>query len=143
MSTEGYAAFAGGGELKFSLMILGGALIGAACSPGANVQGADQSSQVALERKIELFVRSQFSVPASCNLEIGSRTASAFPGYDSLRVRVSQGDKTTELNFLISTDGRTLARLEKFDLDHYPPSIDGPGQANPGQSVCAGHRREL
>jgi protein-disulfide isomerase len=105
---------------------------------GVDAQAADQASSNALERKIELFVRSQFSVPAGCNIEVGPRMVSAFPGYDGLSVKVSQADRTTELKFLITTDGKTLARLEKFDLGNYPPSIDVRGRpirGNPAAPV--------
>lgn len=124
--------------MRSSLILFTIALFCVAYCQGGHAQAPDQISRNTLERKIELFVRSQFSVPAGCNIEIGSRIASAFPGYDSLRVKVSQGDKTTELNFLISADGRTLARLEKFELDDYPPSIDVEGRpvrGNPSAPV--------
>lgn len=102
-------------------------------------QTLQQSNQASLDRKIELAVRSQFDVPGNCDVKIGSRTASTFPGYDNLRVTVSQGSKTSELEFLISTDSKTLARLNKFELDSNPAlAIDVQGRpirGNPAAPV--------
>lgn len=92
-----------------------------------------------MNRKIELMVRSKFDVPSSCAITIGSRTASSVPGYDTLRVTVSQGNKSTEVDFLISDDNRTLARLEKFELDMNPALLidvrNRPIRGNPSAPV--------
>lgn len=69
-----------------------------------------------LERKVELMIRLKFEVPTACDLKLGSRTPSQFTGYDRLRVMLSQAGKSTDLEFLISKDDRSLARLENFDL---------------------------
>lgn len=78
-----------------------------------------------LERKIELLVRSQFSVPPECEILLGARSKSSIQGYDSMPVTFINEGKRTTVEFLISEDGLTLARLEKFDLIHNPAlSID-------------------
>ena len=62
------------------------------------------------------MVRSQYNVPQDYTVTIGARKPSQFPGYDSLPVTLARGEKTSVVEFLISSDGNTLARLEKFDL---------------------------
>ena len=92
-----------------------------------------------LERKVELMIRLKFEVPTACDLKLGSRTPSPFTGYDRLRVTLSQAGKSTDLEFLISQDNRSLARLENFDLDqNLGLSIDIQGRpirGNPNAHV--------
>jgi protein-disulfide isomerase len=71
-------------------------------------------------RHIEVLVRSQYNVPQEYSLTMGPRKPSQFPGYDALQVTLSHGAKTSVVDFLISTDGRKLARLETFDLANDP-----------------------
>ena len=83
----------------------------------------------ALNRHIEVLVRSQFNVPQDYNVTIGDRKPSQIAGYDALPITMSRGEKSTVVDFLISTDGKTLARLETFDLAKNPIfSIDVAGR---------------
>ena len=90
-------------------------------------------------RRIEVMVRSQFNVPQDYTVTVGTRKPSQIGGYDSLPVTLSRGARTTVVDFLISTDGKTLARLDKFDLDKDPIfSIDVAGRpirGNPAAKV--------
>jgi protein-disulfide isomerase len=82
-----------------------------------------------LERKIELLIRSQFSVPPEYDIRLGARIKSNIGGYDTLPVTFIHDDKRTSVEFLVSGDGSTLARLEKFDLNNNPfLSIDTEGR---------------
>jgi protein-disulfide isomerase len=85
------------------------------------------------------MVRSQYNVPQEYTVTLGDRKPSQFTGYDSLPVTLSKGDKKTVVEFLISSDGNTLARLEKFDLLKDPVfNIDVAGRpirGNPAAKV--------
>ena len=70
-----------------------------------------------------MLVRSQFNVPSDYDVSFGGRTKSDVPGYENLPVTFSHNGKQTTVVFLISTDGNTLARLEKFDISKSPQSI--------------------
>jgi protein-disulfide isomerase len=77
-----------------------------------------------LNRRIEVLVRSQFEVPPNVDLLIGATSKSEFPGYDNLPITFSSGTgKQTTVNFLLSTDGNTVARLEKFDISKNPAEM--------------------
>ena len=93
----------------------------------------------ALNRRIEVMVRSQFSVPQDYSVTLGARTPSKVPGYDKLPVTLMRGAKSTVVDFLISTDNKTLARLETFDIEKDPVfSIDVAGRpirGNPSAKV--------
>jgi len=101
--------------------------------PGQTPQAPD------LTRAVELMIRLKFEVPTACDIRIGSRAPSQFTGYDKLRVILSQGGRSTNLDFLISKDNKSLARLENFDLDHNPAlaiEIQGrPIRGNPKAPV--------
>jgi protein-disulfide isomerase len=100
---------------------------------------ASASTEAATNRRIEVMVRAQFNVPQDYNVAIGARKPSKIAGYDTLPVTLSRGDKSKEIDFMISTDGKTLARLETFDLTKDPlSSIDVEGRpirGNPDAKV--------
>lgn len=107
---------------------------------GCKAQPA-QPNQAALEtnRRIEVLVRGQFNVPQDYAVTVGARKPSSIPGYDALTITFSRGPKTTPFDFLISSDGKTLARLETFDLSKDPATnIDTGGRpirGNPAAKV--------
>ncbi|HUX28127.1 MAG TPA: thioredoxin domain-containing protein [Terracidiphilus sp.] len=106
------------------------------CKAQSNTQG---SPDLSLNRRIEVMVRSQFSLPEDFNVAIGERKPSKISGYDTLPITLSRGAQSSVVNFLISTDGKTLARLETFDLIKNPAfSIDVVGRpirGNPAAKV--------
>lgn len=85
------------------------------------------------------MVRSQFNIPQDYNVALGDRKPSQIPGYQSLPVTLSRGAKSTVVDFLISNDSKTLARLETFDLAKDPVfNIDVAGRpirGNPNAKV--------
>jgi protein-disulfide isomerase len=85
------------------------------------------------------MVRSQFNVPQDITVLIGTRKPSQIAGYDALPVTLAHGPKQTVVDFLISTDNKTLARLETFSLEKDPIfSIDVAGRpirGNPAAKV--------
>lgn len=87
------------------------------------------SADQAANRRVEVLIRSQFNVPQDYDVTIGTRKPSNISGYDDLPVTVSHGTRSQVINFLISTDGRKLARLETYDLTSDPASgIDIAGR---------------
>ena len=90
-------------------------------------------------RRIEVMVRAQYNVPQDVAVSIGARKPGNLAGYEALPVTLSHGAQTQVIDFLISNDGKTLARLEKFDLANDPVfSIDVAGRpirGNPDAKV--------
>jgi len=80
-----------------------------------------------VNRRIEILVRSQMQVPSEYRVTIGPRTKSAFSGFDTLPITFALPSKPTAkpttVDFLLSQDGKTLARLQKFDLTKDPANI--------------------
>ena len=99
----------------------------------------DSAADPVLTRRIEVLVRSQFSIPADYNVTMGARKPSNIPGYDSLTVTIAKGARTTDTEFLISTDNKSLARLQTYDLTNIPaqniPVDKRPIRGNPAAKV--------
>ena len=120
-------------------------LLGLCLTVGCKAQtspstAANQSpGDAALDRRIEVMVRSQYNVPQEYNVTIGARQPSKIDGYDALPVTLTHNEKSTVVNFLLSKDNNTLARLETFDLANAPVfSIDIAGRpirGNPAAKV--------
>jgi protein-disulfide isomerase len=94
-------------------LVLISVMTGYAQASGNTHPVADQSNP-SLNRRIELLIRSQFSVRPDFDMTLGARTASDTAGFDNLPVTFSHNGKQTTVDFLISKDGSTLERVEKF-----------------------------
>ena len=125
--------------VRIQTTFIGLALVGAVVCQVAVSQAPAQANQATLDRKIELIIRSEYSLPGNCNVQIWPRTPSTVPGYDNLRVTLSFDDRRSDVDFLISTDSKTLARFDRFDVDGNPAlSIDvdtRPIRGNPAAPV--------
>jgi protein-disulfide isomerase len=106
-------------------------------STASNSASAVPTSQ--LNRRIEILVRSQFDVPPNVDVAIGATGKSEFPGFQSLPITFSSNGKQTVVNFLLSNDGNTVARLERFDISHSPADTittqNRPLRGTPGAKV--------
>jgi protein-disulfide isomerase len=106
------------------------------CKAQSTPQGALDAAQ---NRHVEILVRSQYNIPPDIAITLGARKPSQIPGFTTLPITLWQGAKPTVIDFLISTDGKTLARMEKFDLTSDPVfSIDVTGRpirGNPAAKV--------
>jgi len=110
-----------------------------ALAAGCKAQTTPAPADTLLTRRIEVMVRSKFNIPPDYNVLLGTRKPSQVPGYDNLDVMLTRNGKTTNIDFLISTDNTKLARLETFDLIKDPSfNIDvanRPVRGNPDAKV--------
>jgi hypothetical protein len=84
------------------------------------ITGPTASGSPSVDRQLEVFIRSQFSIPPTYEIALGAKTKSDIPDYDNLPVTFTQQGKQTTINLLVSKDGNTLARLQKFDVSKNP-----------------------
>jgi protein-disulfide isomerase len=114
------------------------ALIALGLAVGCKAQSTSQGAQdPAQNRRIEVMVRAQYNVSQEAQVAVGARQPSLIAGFDTLPVTLTRGAQTEVIDFLISTDGKTLARLEKFDLANNPVfSIDVAGRPIRGNSAA-------
>lgn len=107
---------------------------------GCKAQSAASGTpDAALNRHIEVLVRSQFGIPADVSVSLGQRKPSQIAGYDSLPITLAHGATKKVIDFLVSSDNTKLARLETFDLAKDPVfNIDVAGRpirGNPNAKV--------
>jgi len=115
-------------------------LLALSLAAGCKAQTPQTSaSALSLNRRVEVMVRSQYNVPGDYAVSVGQRSPSPISGYDSLPVTIARGSHSSVVNFLLSKDGTTLARLETFSLDKNPAlniNIAGrPIRGNPSAKV--------
>ncbi len=99
---------------------------------------ASASAKLSAEtaRRVEVLIRSKSSVPPNYTVTIGPRTASEIPGFDRILVTFSSDGKDSKpAPFLLSTDGKTLAQFNSFDIGKDPrglvPDANRPARGGP------------
>jgi protein-disulfide isomerase len=91
-----------------------------------------------MTRRVEVLIRSKSSVPPNYDILIGPRTKSDVPGFDTISVTFSADGKTSNTDFLLSTDGNTLAQFRKFDISKDPKLlVSGDGRPARGGPATA------
>ncbi len=135
-----------------SISLLASVLVPFGCraqqpAAGQPIQGATaaaaQSSGTPLSpelaRRVEVTLRQKANLPPESLVNVGGRTASEFPGYDTVLVTVnSQGRTSRPITLLLSRDGKTLAQLSKFDISADPKTlVSGSGRPARGGSEAA------
>ena len=93
----------------------------------------------ALNRRIDILVRSQFELPADVDLSIGARKPSQFAGYETLPITITHRGKAQVVNFFISDDNTKLLHMDTLDLTKDPadavPVAGRPIRGNPAAKV--------
>ncbi len=115
-------------------------LLAISLTAGCKAQTEPQAAaDAAANRRIEVTIRSQFSLPQDYDVTIGARKPSNISGFDDLPITVSKGTRSQIIPFLISADGKKLARLETYDLTKDPlAGVDIAGRpirGNPNAKV--------
>lgn len=108
----------------------------------AGCKAQDTPISPKVDRRIEILVRSQLNVPQDWRVDIGARSKSDIAGFDTVPITFSSATDPTKkqtLNFLISKDGNTLARLSKWDIGKDPSELittdSRPVRGNPQAKV--------
>jgi protein-disulfide isomerase len=96
----------------------------------------------ALDRKVEIMIRAELSVPPQYQIAIGPRQKSDVNGFDAIAVTFSlpnEPQRKQTVDFLLSKDSNTLARLSKWDIGTDPvamlPTEGRPVRGNPDAKV--------
>ncbi len=94
--------------IAFLLLCLG-------CAAQANSPEVNQR----IERAVRVYLGDK--LPPTVNITPGARTPSAdFPNYDKVTVRLSQGERHQDLDFLVSKDNKSLVRVTQIDISTDP-----------------------
>jgi hypothetical protein len=107
---------------------------------------ATSAPDPALNRRIEILVRSQFDLPADVTLSIGARKPSQFTGYETLPITITHNGKPQEFDFLISDDSTKLLHMDSMDLTKDPadaiPIAGRPMRGNPAAKVTVARMQQ-
>ncbi len=71
-----------------------------------------------LQQRIEHQVRAQYDLPPDVVISVGSAQPSDVAGFKSVTLTLNGHGKEQKLDFLLSNDDKTLARMTKMDLTH-------------------------
>jgi protein-disulfide isomerase len=126
--------------LRFFALTLSVAALGChaqtAAQKTSQAAGAEASGKLSpeLARRVEVMIRSRSEVPPEYVISIGDRKKSEVAGFDEIVVTFASGASVSRpLNFLLSTDGKTLAQFTKFDLSQDPKDkVSGAGRPGRG-----------
>lgn len=116
-------------------------LLALCLAAGCKAQPAStaQNNDPATNRRIEVQVRSRYNVPPDYTVSVGARKPSDIAGYDSVPVTLGRGGRNTVVDFLLSKDGKTLAKLQTFSLVDDPAlhisTANRPIRGNPAAKV--------
>ncbi len=66
--------------------------------------------------RIQSEIRTHYNVPSQITVSLSDPKPGITPGYDNLVVTLSGGGKSSNHDFLISKDRKTLAHLETYDV---------------------------
>ena len=102
------------------------ALLTASLGCHAQVPAAGSTSTLSPElyRRVEIMVRTRAKIPPNYAIQISPRQPSDVPGYDQINVTFkADGDSSKPIPFLLSTDGKTLAQFNKFDIAKDPKTV--------------------
>jgi protein-disulfide isomerase len=69
-----------------------------------------------LKAKIQRQIQAQYDLPADVKVDVGPRRPSDFPTYDTVTITLSGREHEQKVEFLLSQDGKTLAKVTKLDL---------------------------
>ena len=87
-------------------------------------------------RRVEVMIRSRSQITADYIIQVGTPAASDIAGFQKLPVSYTSPEGTSRtIEFLISSDGKTLAQMNRFDLSQDPKekvsAAGRPGRGGP------------
>ena len=96
-----------------------------------------------MARRVELLIRSRTKIPPDYRITVGGRSPSDVPGFDKIDVVVlAEGQPSRPIPFLLSTDGKTLAQFNKYDISKDPRTIIS-GAGRPARGGAEGAPVEI
>lgn len=116
---------------SFPALLLAATLASLGCHaqvPAGAVVGQPLPQPIA--RRVEVLLRQKAQLPPDSSISVGTPTASELPGYVAIAVTFStEGKSSKPVNFLLSSDGKTLAQFNKFDISADPKNlVSGAGR---------------
>jgi len=86
----------------------------AAAAPAAAAAAVPDRAKVA--EQVKRYFEGQGQIPADVTLDVGEMKPSQVPGLYDVTLKLSRGEQSQELKFLLSQDGRWFMKAEPIDL---------------------------
>ncbi|HET7873489.1 MAG TPA: thioredoxin domain-containing protein [Terriglobales bacterium] len=100
--------------LTIAVFLVFAILLGAGCkAQSASVEGPLSPETT---HRIRTEIRSRYNVPPQIEITVGAPQPGPMSGYDKIVVTFTGGGRTSNNDFLISKDRKTLAHMESFDI---------------------------
>jgi protein-disulfide isomerase len=90
---------------RLSILLL---LLSAGCSA--------QTVSPEVKAKIQRQIQAQYDLPTEITVDVGPRRPSEFPSFDYVTITLKGREHEQKVDFLLSQDGKTLAKVTKIDL---------------------------
>lgn len=104
------------GRISLNIAVLLGLslFLGAGCkAQSASAEGSLSGDTV---HRIRTEIRSRYNVPPQIEITVGAPQPASIAGYDKIVVTFTGGGRSSNNDFLISKDRKTLAHLETIDI---------------------------
>ena len=105
----------------------------------ASLNSAADTREFGRRLRIQIEIRSRYSIPPQVDIALSTLKSSNVPGYDSITITFTGGGHSTTHDFLLSKDHKTLAHLETYDISKdFMSQIDTkdrPVKGNPNAKV--------
>jgi protein-disulfide isomerase len=90
----------------------------AAAAKAKTAETADRTESLSPEvaRRIQNEIRTHYNVPPQITITVSDPKPGSMPGYDDIVITLAGGNHTSNHDFLISRDRKTLAHLDKYDV---------------------------
>ena len=120
-------------------LVLTAALASLGCHAQAPAVVAGKPLPLATARRVEVLLRRKANLPPDSTINVGVPTTSELPGYESLSITfTNEGQTSRPIHFLLSSDGKTLAQFNKFDISADPRSmVSAEGRPSRGGPASA------
>ena len=110
---------------RLSLLLLAACLTHLGCH--AQTPNPGQPVSPDLSRRIEVLLRQKANLPPGSTINVSPRTPSEFPGYDNISVTfTNEGNTSHPIAFLVSKDGKKLAKMDTYDISADPRNMISP-----------------
>lgn len=114
----------------FASLVLASAAAIVGCHAQLPAPGTGRALSPDLTRRVEILIRSRTRLSPEYVMTIGPRESSNIAGFDKIDVTFTgEGTPSKPMTFLLSTDGKTLAQFNKYDISKDPRTlVNGAGR---------------
>jgi protein-disulfide isomerase len=111
---------------RLALLLLAASFTSLGCHAQAPAEvTAGKPLPAAVSHRIEVLLRQKAQLPPGSTINIGPAETSDVTGFDKVAITFSsiEGKTSNPVNFLVSSDGKTVAQFTKYDISADPRNL--------------------